>query len=267
MFWKRLSIVIVLLILICMLSFGASEKTVEAQGFHNPPITGVNATDAHDGKIDVSWNSRTINDFKYYAIYVSDSEIIDIIGLSPIIKIMIADQDVNIYQISGLKDNTEYWFAVTVGYITGHEDQMVTSMSATPTPSPGLPVGIIMIIVLASLAVIGGLVWLFLRIRSGIEKGSNDEDITQVKYVSPDGMSGSSAPDMTSGSSAPKNTHPIIEPPEEWDPYHLYHEPEPGDKTPADMPYTAPEEEETPSSTEEETSSQEISHHPQMSRS
>ena len=98
-----------------------------------PAITGLTATDAHDGKVDLSWNPSTADDFHYYAIYVSETEITDVTGLSPITEI--TDIAVHTYQATGLKDDATYWFAVTAVDISGNENAMVTSVSATPTPS------------------------------------------------------------------------------------------------------------------------------------
>ena len=98
-----------------------------------PAITGLTALDAHDGKVNLSWNPSTSDDFQYYAIYIGEIEITDVTSLSSIIKI--TDMAVHTYQVTGLKDNTTYWFAVTAVDISGNENTMVTSVSATPTPS------------------------------------------------------------------------------------------------------------------------------------
>jgi hypothetical protein len=99
-----------------------------------PPITGLTATDAHDGKIDLSWIPSKAIDFAYYLIYVSKAEIADVTGLFPVAKV--TDIAVHAYQVTGLIDGTRYWFAVTTVDLAGNEDTKVTSVSATPTKTP-----------------------------------------------------------------------------------------------------------------------------------
>jgi flagellar basal body-associated protein FliL len=96
-----------------------------------PPITGLTTSDAHDGKVDLTWIPSEAWDFHYYAIYVSEEEITDVTGLSLIAAI--TDITVHTYQVTGLIDGQEYWFAVTAVDLAGNEDTKVTSVSATPT--------------------------------------------------------------------------------------------------------------------------------------
>lgn len=124
-------------------------------------ITGLTATDAHDGKVDLTWNPSEAENFAHYAIYVAETEITDVTGLSP--TATITDIAVHMYQVTGLKDGTTYYFAVTAVDTTGNENKAVTAASTIPTPgmapTPGLSLGWILAIVLTSLAVIGGLVF------------------------------------------------------------------------------------------------------------
>ncbi len=104
-----------------------------------PAITGLTATDAHDGKVDLTWWRPfvtcwiliTAEDFAYHAIYVSETEIANVTGLSPIAKI--TDIAVHTYQVTGLKDGTRYYFAVTAVDIQGNELTQVPTASAMPT--------------------------------------------------------------------------------------------------------------------------------------
>ncbi len=97
------------------------------------PITGLTATDAHDGKIDLGWNPSTADDFYAYRIYASESEITDVSEMEPAGKI--TDIGMTNYQVSGLENGVTYYFAVTAVNVNGDEDTAVTDVSAIPTPS------------------------------------------------------------------------------------------------------------------------------------
>ncbi|MFC2067964.1 IPT/TIG domain-containing protein, partial [Chloroflexota bacterium] len=96
-------------------------------------ITGLTATDTHDGKIDLSWNPSAVNDFYAYRIFVSKSDITDVSGIEHIGKI--TDIGDTSYQVSGLENGVAYYFAVTVIDVNGNEDIVVSDVSATPTLS------------------------------------------------------------------------------------------------------------------------------------
>ena len=96
-----------------------------------PMITGLTATDAHDGNISLSWIPSEVEDFAFHAIYISETEITDVTGLSPIAKI--TDIAVRTYQVTELVDGTRYYVAVTAVDTVGNEGKAVTSVSATPT--------------------------------------------------------------------------------------------------------------------------------------
>ena len=111
-----------------------------------PSITGLTAIDAHDGKIDLIWNSSDAEDFAYYSIYASEAEITDVSGLSPIDQIndrADVTYQITSYWASGLAlalvDGTEYWFAVTAVDSAGNENKIGTSISATPTKTEATP--------------------------------------------------------------------------------------------------------------------------------
>ena len=97
------------------------------------PITGLTAIDAHDGKIDLSWIPSDAEDFAYYAIYMSETEITDVTDLIPIGQN--DDITVSTARLSDLVDSTEYWVAITAVDLAGNETKVVNSVRVTPTPS------------------------------------------------------------------------------------------------------------------------------------
>ena len=118
------------------------------QESRTPPvaITGLTTIDAHDGKIDLAWNPSTAEDFAYYAIYVSETEITgttELFSVGQINDRADASYQVTGYQISGLAlalaNDTEYWFAVTAVDLAGNESEAGTSVSATSTKIEVIP--------------------------------------------------------------------------------------------------------------------------------
>lgn len=97
-----------------------------------PPsaITGLVAIGAPDGKVSLSWEQSTAEDFDHYSIYVSKSEIVDVTGMTPIHQI--GDIATNTYEVAELEEGTEYYFAVTAIDKSGNENTRVASVSATP---------------------------------------------------------------------------------------------------------------------------------------
>jgi hypothetical protein len=96
-----------------------------------PAITGLTATNAHDGKVNLTWTPSAAEDFAYYAIYVSEGEIVDVTGLTPNAKI--ESIAAHTYQVTGLADGSVYYFAVTAVDVAGNEYKATTSVNATPT--------------------------------------------------------------------------------------------------------------------------------------
>jgi plastocyanin len=134
--------------LILVLVFTTNER-------RTPPsvITGLIATNtsfAHHGQIDLAWNPSDANDFAYYTIYASETEITDVTELSPVGRIN--DRTDVAYQATKYKvpelslallaftQDTEYWFAVTAADLAGNESEIGASISATielmPPPPP-----------------------------------------------------------------------------------------------------------------------------------
>lgn len=105
-----------------------------------PPIIGLTATDALDGKIDLTWIPSSAEDFNYYALYWNETVFINVTGLTPAAKI--SDRATETYQVTGLQDGTKYYFAVTAVDKSGNEDKNVLTVSAIPTPSTVPPVTI-----------------------------------------------------------------------------------------------------------------------------
>jgi len=101
-----------------------------------PPsaITGLVGIDAYDGRVNLSWDKSTAEDFDHYNIYVGESEIADAGGMTPIHQIR--DITANTYQVTGLEDGAKYYFAVTAVDKSGNENTLVTCVSATSTPMP-----------------------------------------------------------------------------------------------------------------------------------
>ena len=117
-----------------------------------PAVTSLIATDTshgRNGQIDLAWDPTDVEDFAYYSIYASATEITDVSGLSPIDQI--DDRTTATYQVtkyladgisldlSAFMEDTEYWFAVTAVDLDGNESELITSISATIEMMPPPP--------------------------------------------------------------------------------------------------------------------------------
>lgn len=89
---------------------------------------------AYDGKVNLLWNKSIADDFDRYNVYISASEIVDVTGMVP--TQIIRDISTTNYQISGLKDGSRQYFAITAVDKVGNENKRVTSVSAIPTLMP-----------------------------------------------------------------------------------------------------------------------------------
>ncbi len=69
------------------------------------------ARDVYDGKVVLSWNRSTAEDFDHYSIYISKSEIVAVPGMTPVQRI--TGIAANTYQVTGLEAGVGYYFAVT----------------------------------------------------------------------------------------------------------------------------------------------------------
>ncbi|MFH2136372.1 MAG: fibronectin type III domain-containing protein, partial [Patescibacteria group bacterium] len=98
-----------------------------------PPLLGLTATDALDGKIDLAWVESDVGDFAYYAIYWNEIEFTNLTGVSP--NWTISDQTTVAFQVRDLTNGTKYYFAVNSVDRNGNENKSVLPVSATPTPS------------------------------------------------------------------------------------------------------------------------------------
>ena len=98
------------------------------------PISGLLASNAYDGRVNLWWDKSTAEDFDYYNIYLSETEMADVTGMEAIQQI--EDIDTCRYQVTGLDDGTRYYVAVTAVDKSGNEDAEVTSVNATPTAMP-----------------------------------------------------------------------------------------------------------------------------------
>lgn len=98
-----------------------------------PPLLGLTATDALDGKIDLAWVESDVGDFAYYAIYWNEIEFTNLTGVSP--NWTISDQTTVAFQVRDLTNGTKYYFAVNSVDRNGNENKSVLPVNATPTPS------------------------------------------------------------------------------------------------------------------------------------
>ena len=97
-----------------------------------PAVTGVSASDAKDGKVNLSWAIVNISDFNHYSIYVATQVGANVLNLSAALKI--ADMATGRITLTGLNDSTTYYFAVTAVDQSGNENRTVlATVSATPT--------------------------------------------------------------------------------------------------------------------------------------
>jgi hypothetical protein len=95
-----------------------------------PAISNLTAVGDIDGKVILNWEISTAEDFSYYNIYISQSEITDVTGMTP--KSRINEITLNTFQIEGLEPTTQYYFAVTVIDTSGNENKLVMAASVTP---------------------------------------------------------------------------------------------------------------------------------------
>ena len=99
-----------------------------------PAITGLIAVNAYDGRVNLWWDKSTASDFDRYNVYLSEIEVADVTGIAPIYQTI--DISTTNYQLTGLKDGTKYYIAVTAVDKSGNEERRVTSLNATSTPMP-----------------------------------------------------------------------------------------------------------------------------------
>jgi hypothetical protein len=98
------------------------------------PISGLLASNAYDGRVNLWWDKSSAEDFDYYNIYLGKTQMADVTGMEAIQQI--EDIDTCRYQVTGLDDGTRYYIALTAVDKSGNEDEEVTSVNATPTPMP-----------------------------------------------------------------------------------------------------------------------------------
>ncbi len=99
-----------------------------------PAVSGVSASDARDGKVNLTWAPVNITDFNHYSIYVAAQAGAFVSDLNATLKI--ADMATGRITLTGLNDGTTYYFAVTAVDRSGNENRTVPAeVSATPTAS------------------------------------------------------------------------------------------------------------------------------------
>jgi predicted phage tail protein len=100
-----------------------------------PAVSGVSASDARDGKVNLTWAPVNITDFNHYSIYVAAQAGASVSDLNATLKI--ADMATGRITLTGLNDSTTYYFAVTAVDRSGNENRtVILTVSATPTATP-----------------------------------------------------------------------------------------------------------------------------------
>lgn len=122
------------LVLITTILCGCATPSSPPDTTPPPTITGLAASDAYDGAVVLSWEPSTAEDSAHYNVYQSDTEIINTTSLTP----TQADITVTSYQVTGLEDETAYYFAVTAVDNSGNESLPVT-ISVIPGAKETLP--------------------------------------------------------------------------------------------------------------------------------
>ena len=132
--------ILVTLVLVAVSLAGCVQPTSILTPDTTPPsaITGLGATDAYDGRVNLWWDMSTAEDFDHYNIYAGVSAIVDVSDMTPVQQIK--DIATNTFQATGLKLTTKYYFAVTAVDKSGNENKQVTCVSAIPTKNVTLDV-------------------------------------------------------------------------------------------------------------------------------
>ncbi len=94
-----------------------------------PAITGLAVTDAYNGNANLSWDRNIDGDLDHYNVYVSEVDIKDISGKTPVHQI--TDIVTSTYQVSGLEEGKTYYFAVTAVDNSGNEFTVTDCVSTT----------------------------------------------------------------------------------------------------------------------------------------
>ena len=113
---------------------GGADEVPPSEIIAPSPITGLIAVNAYDGRVNLWWDKNTAEDFDYYNIYVSESEVWDVADISAIYQVN--NISTTNYQVTGLKNGTEYYFAITAVDKNGNEDKQVSSLTMTPVLMP-----------------------------------------------------------------------------------------------------------------------------------
>jgi hypothetical protein len=95
-----------------------------------PAISNLTATGNIDGIVILKWDVSTAEDFDHYNIYISQSEITDVTGMTP--EGRISGIALNTHQIEGLEPTLKYYFAITVVDTSGNENRRVVAASVAP---------------------------------------------------------------------------------------------------------------------------------------
>ena len=122
------------LLVAMLLILGACTSTPPPDTTPPSAITGLVAIDTYDERVNLSWDESADEDFDHYNIYIGESEIADVTGMTPVQQI--TDITTSTYQATGLEDGAKCYFAVTAADESGNESAQVSSVSATPTPMP-----------------------------------------------------------------------------------------------------------------------------------
>jgi hypothetical protein len=85
---------------------------------------------AGNGSVNLNWDRSTASDFEHYNIYVSESSLSDVTGMT--FSQQLKNIDINECLLTGLDSTKEYYFAVTAVDISGNENKQVIVASAIP---------------------------------------------------------------------------------------------------------------------------------------
>ena len=100
-----------------------------------PPaaITGLAASDARDGSVNLTWTPSADGDFAHYSIYFDRTSFLTLGNRTP--AATLDNISARSFTVSNLTNGVQYFFAVTAVDASGNEERTVVSVSATPTAS------------------------------------------------------------------------------------------------------------------------------------
>ncbi|MFH1775845.1 MAG: aryl-sulfate sulfotransferase [Chloroflexota bacterium] len=131
---KKAIVLVIAVGLLLAITDCATPETTPAPDTTPAAITGLIATNAYDGRVNLRWDKSASADFDHYRIYASRSEIADTRGLTPVHRI--SDRATTRYQVGELDMETPFYFAVTAIVESGDENTEVAAVKVVSTPMP-----------------------------------------------------------------------------------------------------------------------------------